>query len=119
MNGSYLNKLLKIEAEHALYREDGKWYHNLKKFPGVLFDSHGYVLFKSENVYLNHSSLQHKKDLHVMGGISSLNEYRLFNEFERVLIKGFDSSSILKNSNSLEETIRVLREIEIVLRKKH
>ena len=29
----------------ALYREDGKWYHHLKKFPGALFDFNGYIVF--------------------------------------------------------------------------
>lgn len=33
MNGKLLKIILNIEAEHALYREDGKWYHHLKAFP--------------------------------------------------------------------------------------
>ena len=44
MTGKDLIKILDIEAKQALYREDGKWYHNLTKFPGVLFDKGGYFL---------------------------------------------------------------------------
>jgi len=49
-----LNKILSIEAKHALFRYDGRWYHHLNLFPGVLFDSNGYVRFESENHYLSH-----------------------------------------------------------------
>lgn len=41
-SGKQLQKKYGINAEHALYREDGKWYHHFKKFPGVLFDAQGY-----------------------------------------------------------------------------
>jgi hypothetical protein len=34
-----------ISARHALYREDGTWYHLLERFPGALCDAHGYILF--------------------------------------------------------------------------
>lgn len=54
MNGRYLNKLLGINAVHALYRADGKWYHHLKRFPGVLFDDEGYIVFPTEASYINH-----------------------------------------------------------------
>lgn len=31
-----------------MYREDGKWYNNLTRFPGVLFDKNVYVIFNNE-----------------------------------------------------------------------
>jgi 5-methylcytosine-specific restriction protein A len=78
INGRTLNKLYKIGAVHALYRENGYWFHALKKFPGALFDSKGYVLFKSENEYLNCSYIKHGPDpntIHVIPNLSSLPSY--------------------------------------------
>jgi len=86
MNGNYLNKLLQLNAEHALYREDGKWYHNLKKFPGVLFDKHGYIVFKTKDEYIDHPELQIKKDLHIKGGIETLFGYINFSELQKKFI---------------------------------
>jgi hypothetical protein len=34
-----------IRARHALYREDGTWYHLLERLPGALCDGRGYILF--------------------------------------------------------------------------
>lgn len=114
MTGNYLNKILSINAKHALYRKDGYWYHNLKKFPGVLFDQNGYLFFIDRDSYINNPKLQIKKDLNVVGGIESLPGYREFTAFERDLIKGVDVNKI--KEKEVEETIRVLREREIVLR---
>ena len=55
MNGAFLNKILRINAKHALYRADGKWYHNLKTFPGVLFDENGLIFFPTEETYFHNS----------------------------------------------------------------
>lgn len=116
MTGNYLNKILLINAKHALYRKDGYWYHNLKAFPGVLFDENGYVFFIDQDSYTNNPKLQIKKDLHVVGGIESLPGYREYTTFERNLIKGVYSEGV--NGKEDEETIRVLRHREIVLRNK-
>jgi 5-methylcytosine-specific restriction enzyme A len=40
-----------INVQHALYREDGTWYHLLQRFPGALFDARGYIVFETENDY--------------------------------------------------------------------
>ncbi|SMD37660.1 5-methylcytosine-specific restriction enzyme A [Reichenbachiella faecimaris] len=116
MDGKYLNKLLRIEAKHALYHESGKWYHNLKKFPGVLFDKNGYIVFQNEKLYSSHRYLQSNKDLFIKDGIESLDEYRKFTAFEQRLIIGIDSQDTIKDS--FEETVRVLREVNTILRKK-
>jgi len=50
-SGAELNKIWKVGALHALYFHDGNWYHQLKKFPGALFDDHGYILFRTEEDY--------------------------------------------------------------------
>ncbi|WP_443945757.1 HNH endonuclease [Pedobacter sp. AW1-32] len=115
MKGSYLNKILSINAKHALYREDGKWYHNLTKFPGVLFDKNGYIIFNNEESYINNPKLQVKKDLHITDGIESLANYVKFSKRERELINIIDFVA----EDNEEHTIRVIREIEIILRKRN
>ncbi len=70
-----LNDLWGVGAEHALYREDGRWYHQLKRFPGALFDSNGYVLFQTEEEYQRSPYLQRTQDLHVDRGIVAIPGY--------------------------------------------
>ena len=74
-SGRALNKKWQVGAEHALYRQDGKFYMHLNRFPGALFDEDGYVLFKTENEYLNCSSIKIGARVNVKGGISSLPGY--------------------------------------------
>lgn len=73
--GRELNKKWNVNAQHALYREDGTWYERLKKFPGVLFDSNGYVLFRTKDEYLNCPQLHIKKQTSCPKGISSIQGY--------------------------------------------
>ncbi|KQN34289.1 hypothetical protein ASE92_11805 [Pedobacter sp. Leaf41] len=93
MNGKHLIKLLSITALHSLYREDGKWYHHLKKFPGVLFDKNGYIIFATKEDYENNAFLIRQKDLHITNGISSLVEYKHFSLDELKKVKSFDNSN--------------------------
>ncbi len=118
MNGSYLNKILNLRAKHALYREDGKWYHNLKKFPGILFDKNGYIIFNNEEEYSSSPELQIRQDLHIVNGIENLSQYRKFTGFQKKLITGIieDESSQKEND---EEITRIRRELDIILRKKY
>ena len=78
ITGRSRNEEWKVQALHALYRENGTWYHVLKKFPGALFDKHGYVLFKSEEDYRKCPSAlmgEAKNWMNVPEGISSLPNY--------------------------------------------
>ena len=75
LDGKYLNDLWNVSAKHALYREDGKWYHQLKDFPGALFDANGYIIFETKDDYLKSPYLQIQEDLHVPNGISSIPGY--------------------------------------------
>jgi hypothetical protein len=78
MWGSTLNKEWAVGAQHALYHEDGTWYHVLKRFPGALIDTHGYVLFGSEEEYKNCPDISIGKEknwTHVPAGIASLPGY--------------------------------------------
>jgi 5-methylcytosine-specific restriction enzyme A len=49
--GRKLNCRLGIGAQHALYRETGNFYNCLTKFPGVLFDRYGYIIFEAREQY--------------------------------------------------------------------
>lgn len=118
MTGDQINKLLELGATHALYEKEGKWYHQLKRFPGILFDSNGYVLFATEADYISHPALQIRQDLHVIGGISQLPEYRPYSAGEQILVKGLAPAAVSFPA-AAEETVRVLRAIDVILRKKH
>lgn len=75
ITGKFLNEKWSVNALHALYREDGKWYHHLKLFPGALFDKNGYIVFKTESDYISCSNLNHRIDLHCPSGIASIPGY--------------------------------------------
>lgn len=75
ITGKKLNNAWNVNAKHALYREDGKWYHHLKLFPGALFDKNGYVVFQTEQDYNSCSYLNHKAELHCSLGISCIPGY--------------------------------------------
>lgn len=111
MTGKVLIKILDIEAKQALYREDGKWYHNLTNFPGVLFDKGGYVVFPNKEEYHANSNLQIRQDLHIKNGLSSLVEYIHFNNLDKLYIE-----EIVNLRKSPEKARRIRREIEAILR---
>ena len=73
--GRRLNIEWGVNARHALYREDGKWYMPLERFPGAYFDAHGYVVFPTKQSYENNPHLRIGKRVNVAGGIKSLQGY--------------------------------------------
>ena len=75
MNGSTLSRRWNVSVRHALFSETGNWYHHLKKFPGALFDSKGYLLFETEEDYRTCGSLSIKQDIWVPHGIASAPGY--------------------------------------------
>jgi hypothetical protein len=79
--GKRLNKLWKVGAKHALYREDGYWYMRLERFPGALFDPNGYVLFETEQAFITCPYLRVGQRVHVTirgrrASISQIPTYR-------------------------------------------
>ena len=62
-------------AEHALYHAAGTFYEHLQKFPGALFDAHGYVVFPTEHAYVSALGLHHGLKINVPEGIASLPGY--------------------------------------------
>jgi len=77
ITGTILKDRWQIPVRQARYREDGKWYHHLCEFPAALCDENGYVVFESEEAYVECPWLHHAQDLHVDGGIKSMPRYRL------------------------------------------
>jgi 5-methylcytosine-specific restriction protein A len=75
LTGRELNRAWGVGAAHALYREDGKWFHHLQRFPGALFDFNGYVIFRTREDYQRSPYLDHGQDLHVPRGISKMPGY--------------------------------------------
>ena len=75
--GRSLNKEWGVNAKHALYRENGRWFHQLTKFPGALFDAHGYIVFATEQSYRNCGYLSIGQDINLSDprGISGIPGY--------------------------------------------
>jgi 5-methylcytosine-specific restriction protein A len=74
-SGRHLNAAWGVNAQHALYHKDGNWYQELERFPGALFDPNGYVVFRTEEEYLNSPYLRHGEKLHVNGNIAQIPGY--------------------------------------------
>jgi 5-methylcytosine-specific restriction protein A len=74
--GADLNKRWRVGAAHALYIHDGHWYHQLKRFPGALFDQNGYVVFTTKKEFLRSPYLRIAKHVHIRRpGISAIPGY--------------------------------------------
>jgi hypothetical protein len=65
-----------VEARHALYSKDGNWFIRFRRFPEALLDPNGYILFQTENEFLECSYLRIRQRVHVPGGISNIPGYR-------------------------------------------
>ena len=74
-SGRQLNVRWRAGAVHALYHKDGNYFNHLERFPGALFDPHGYVMFKTERDYVDSPYLQHGVQLHVPESISAMPGY--------------------------------------------
>ena len=75
ITGRTLKSEWRIPAKHVLYREDGRWYHHVVRFPGALCDYNGYLLFQTEQDYEPCRGLALGVDVNVRDGISSLSGY--------------------------------------------
>ena len=74
-SGKNLNREWNVGAAHALYRLDGKWYMPLKKFPGALFDKHGYIRFRTREDYEGCKYLRIGVEVTVPDGINRIPGY--------------------------------------------
>ncbi len=75
ITGSLLNREWRIGARHTLYREDGRWYHRLERFPGALCDSGGYIVFKTQEDFQRCRYLSIGAEVNVPLGISAIPGY--------------------------------------------
>jgi hypothetical protein len=92
-SGRRLNEQWGVNARHALYHRRGYWYERLVAFPGALFDENGYVLFATEESFLNCPELQIKKQVWVRNGIANIPGYRRFQaDASRRLIEKFSGA---------------------------
>lgn len=92
MNGKILNKKWNVNANYALYRKTGDWYHQLNKFPGAYFDKKGYILFKTKKEYRECPYLQIRQDVHIPKSISAIPGY------VQIVINGKEYIPQLSNS---------------------
>ena len=78
ITGRLLNEQWGVNARHALYREDGRWYHVLERFPGALFDANGYIVFDGERSFRSCSYLSIGDEVNVRSpkGISAIPGYK-------------------------------------------
>jgi hypothetical protein len=90
--GKRLNTVYRIGAAHALFREDETFYMQLERFPGVLFDKSGFVLFNTEGeldapVAAGHMRLSGpaeadgKMRINVPNGIAAIPGYVLYADY--------------------------------------
>ena len=64
-------------ADHqAYYHRGGTWYQRVNRFPAVLFDPHGCVVFRAEEAYLNAPGVNVGEKTNIPSGLSSLPGYR-------------------------------------------
>lgn len=107
-----INTNFNLEANHIFYFHQGTWYHNLKKFPGILVDRNGYVRFETEDDYINDSFLQHGTRLHIRDGISSMPNYIEFTEIQKFMVNQFSS----EETSTTDQAERIPRNIDTIPR---
>jgi 5-methylcytosine-specific restriction protein A len=71
-----LNEGWGVGAAQVRYSDDGHWCATLARFPGALFDAHGYVLFATEEEYRTSPHISVGKQISVpKPGISAMPGY--------------------------------------------
>ena len=75
ITGDMLARKWNVIVNQARYHQDGKFYENLKNFPGALFDPDGYVLFKTQQDYVKCSHLSIRVKTNAYRGISRIPGY--------------------------------------------
>ncbi len=89
-----------LEVEHIYYFHEGNWYHNLRRFPGILVDKNGYVRFETQQDYLNSPYLQHGTRLHIRNGIMSIPNYIEFSEEQKFIVAQLSNDNIDTNDQA-------------------
>jgi hypothetical protein len=113
LTGRSLNDRWSVHASHALYREDGDWYHRLRRFPGALFDREGYILFDTENDFRACPGVRvydEKNQVAVKGGIRTLPGYVRKSE---LIIDDADTGDTPEDDEGPRNYANVIGEIDI------
>jgi hypothetical protein len=66
-----------IQCASARFSEWGNWYAAVSKFPVALLDSHGYILFQTNEALRSSDGVRVTKQINIPDGISSLHGYHL------------------------------------------
>lgn len=74
--GRNLNREWNIGASHALYHKEGSWYMPPLRFPAVLIDPDGYVVFQTEEQFQGCQYLRIGERVHVPDGIRQIPGYK-------------------------------------------
>ena len=74
--GGRLSREYGVDAAQSLYRETGDWYGTPARFPLALWDSHGYIIFRTKEDLLTSPYLRIGRQLSVPNGISSIPGYK-------------------------------------------
>lgn len=109
--GAYLNEAWGVRAAHALYIHDGHWYHQLRRFPGALFDGDGYIKFDTEEAYRSCEFLQIRKQISVPKRISAIPGYIRVTASDRVLAAEALVSEEFSADNIEDSRKRIVRSI--------
>ncbi len=129
--GNRIADVLGISGESFRYDKHGKWFHSIKAFPGVLFDSDGYYVIETEQDYTHNEFLTrtvdhiHIRNVEIWGGkvkgvIADLPDYTHFSQLQKEQIYPLLRKVAIKAEESSEdregETIRIIRERSFILR---
>lgn len=100
-----------IPVQHGRYREDGKWYHHLRKFPSAFLDINGYIIFNSKEEYQSCRFLQLGQDVNIPNGISAIPEYTTYNH-DTLVSKPKSNVKVRKASFSEGGTQEIILELQ-------
>lgn len=73
--GRHLKQVWNIPAQHVLYHHEGTWFHTLECFPGALCDPDGYVVFETEDEFLQCRALRIGKHVRAPDGLKGILGY--------------------------------------------
>lgn len=77
MNWKILRDLWGVNIVDGKYSEWGNYFNNLERFPAALFDENGYVIFHTEDEYINCPYLEITKKTNCREpGISKIPGYK-------------------------------------------
>lgn len=106
-----LNEAWGLGAAQARYSDDGHWYATLERFPAVLFDANGYVLFHTKADYEASPHIRLGKQISVPNpGISAIPGYVRFNDSVAPLQLDVDIHAVAADEGQRRLVLHLRRE---------